>query len=59
MNAYSAEKLIQEVKKDHKKLDTKKIFNEQSVVINRNNTNHYLTKFILILFQTIQESSNT
>ena len=37
MNVHSAEKLIQEVKKDHKKLDTKKIFNEQSAVIGKIN----------------------
>ena len=37
MNVHSVEKLIQEVKKDHKKLDTKKIFNEQSAVIGKIN----------------------
>ena len=34
---HSAEKLIQETKKEYKKLDTKKIFNEQSALIKRIN----------------------
>ena len=36
---YTAEKLIQETKKEYKKLDTKKIFKEQSVLINVINKN--------------------
>jgi hypothetical protein len=49
MNVHSAEKLIQEVKKDHKKLDTKKIFNEQSAVIgkiNRSLSNKVYSNFV-------------
>lgn len=37
LNPLPAEKLIQEVKKEYKKLDSKEIFNEQSVVIGKIN----------------------
>jgi hypothetical protein len=37
MRLHSAEKLIQEVKKDHRKLESREIFNEQSAVIQRIN----------------------
>ena len=37
MNPLPAEKLIQEAKKEYRKLDSKEIFNEQSAVINKIN----------------------
>jgi len=49
VNAHVAEKLIQEVKKDYKKLDTKKIFNEQSALIghiNKTLTNKVYSNFV-------------